>query len=62
MSTKTKVLDYIKNNSGMSASVSTVARALDPTYQWNKYSSFVAVIAQLKHKGLVKEIKGRYYA
>jgi len=59
---KLKVLQYIKNHSGMSASISVVARAIKKDFRPSMYSSFVAIIRQLKREGEIQEIKGRYYA
>jgi len=56
------VLEHIKNNNGMSASVSAIANAIDKErYTWTSYSTFVAAVRTLKRNGDIKEDKGRYY-
>lgn len=61
-SRRERILEYIKNNSGMSASCAAIANKIDFNYNHTKLSSYSTIISQLKQEGLVKEINGRYYA
>jgi len=56
-----RVLEFIKQNDGMSASVSVIGRAMDENYSWKHSNKYSGIVTTLKNQGKVREEKGRYY-